>query len=201
MEQSNITPSFTPTPTVPPKTTEKKKGVLRDFFEAFVIALVIALPIKFFIASPFIVVGTSMYPTFKGSDYLVVDKIAYRFGDPKRGDVIVFTPPVNVNEYYIKRIIGLPGETLHINGNSVTIINKDNPKGFVLSEPYVSSLRSGVTDIVLKDDEYFVMGDNRSVSSDSRVWGPIHKSAMSGRADVRLFPINAIGIMPGAISN
>ncbi len=177
----------------------KKKGVVRDFLEAFIIALLIALPIKYFIASPFIVVGTSMDNTFHSKDYLIVDKLVYRISEPKRGDVIVFNPPINTKEYYIKRIIGLPGETLHIKGNNVTIINQEHPEGFQLIEQYVSSVRAENRDVELKDGEYFVMGDNRAVSSDSRVWGPITKQNISGRADVRLFPLSQIGLMPGAI--
>ncbi|MES2059429.1 MAG: signal peptidase I [Patescibacteria group bacterium] len=178
----------------------QKKSVVRDFLEAFIIALLIALPIKFFIASPFIVVGSSMDNSFHSKDYLIVDKLVYRFQNPARGDVIVFNPPINTSEYYIKRVIGLPGETLHIEGNSVRITNTEHPNGFLLTEPYVSSIRASITDITLNAGQYFVMGDNRAVSSDSRVWGPIVKSEISGRADVRLFPFSAIGIMPGAIT-
>lgn len=178
---------------------KKKKGVFRDFLEAFLIALIVALPVKFWIASPFIVVGASMHPTFESKDYLIVDKLVYRFTDPSRGDVVVFKPPFSEKEYFIKRIVGLPGETIQIDGNAIKIVNAENPDGFTLSEPYVSSLRESNVNITLGGGEYFVMGDNRAVSSDSRVWGPITKGEISGRADVRLFPFSAIGIMPGAI--
>lgn len=176
-----------------------KKPVWKDFFEALVIALAIALPIKFFVASPFIVVGASMYPTFENSDYLIVDKLIYQFEEMKRGDVVVFRPPTSEKTYFIKRIIGLPGETIRVRGNMVTIINKDNPDGFVLSEEYVSSAREGITDVTLESDQYFVMGDNRAVSSDSRVWGPLTKERISGRVDLRLFPLSEIDIMPGKV--
>jgi signal peptidase I len=192
MEQTSQTP-------VSETNNKKNKGVVRDFFEAFVVALIIALPIKFFIASPFIVVGASMYPTFENGNYLIVDKLVYRFNAPKRGDVVVFNPPFTSSEYFIKRIVGLPGETISVDGNKVKITNKDNPNGFILPESYVSSERAGIKDVTLGDDQYFVMGDNRAVSSDSRVWGPISKEEISGRVDLQLFPLTKIGLMPGAL--
>lgn len=194
MEQPSEENIISPEKLIPAK---NKKSIFRDFIEALLIALAIALPVKYFLASPFIVVGTSMYPTFKNSDYLIVDKIIYRFEEPARGDVIVFKPPFSDNTYFIKRIIGLPGETIHVDGNTVIITNKDNPNGFKLDQPYASSVRNSITDIELKDNEYFVMGDNRAVSSDSRVWGPLTKDRISGRTDLRLFPISEMEIMPG----
>lgn len=178
----------------------KKKSGIRDLIEALLIALAIALPIKYLIASPFIVVGASMYPTFKDKNYLVVDKLVYDFKSPSRGDVVVFKPPFSDSTYFIKRVIGLPGETIRIDGNEVTIKNKENPAGFILKEPYVSSMRDGINEVTLKEDEYYVLGDNRSVSSDSRVWGPLNKSRISGRVDLRLFPIIDIGILPGKVN-
>lgn len=179
----------------------KKKPAWKDFLEALIIALAIALPIKFFVASPFIVVGASMYPTFENSDYLIVDKLIYQFEEPRRGDVVVFRPPTSEKTYFIKRIIGLPGETVRVRGNIVTIINKTNPNGFVLSEDYVSSEREGIADTTLESGQYFVMGDNRAVSSDSRVWGPLTKERISGRVDLRLFPLSEIDIMPGKVES
>ncbi len=175
----------------------KKKGAFRDFFEALLIALAIALPVKYFIASPFIVVGTSMVSTFEDRDYLIVDKLIYNINSPERGDVIVFRPPYSDTTYFIKRVIGLPGETVHVDGNTVVIINKEHPEGFTLTEPYVSSMRDGITDVTLKEDEYFVLGDNRNVSSDSRVWGPLPENRISGRVDLRLYPLSKIEVMPG----
>lgn len=185
---------------IPQKSQAKNKPVWKDFFEALIIALAIALPVKYFIASPFIVVGASMYPTFANSDYLIVDKLIYNIDRPKRGDVVVFRPPTSEKTYFIKRIIGLPGETVRVRDNVVTIINEAHPEGVVLSEPYVSSEREGATDITLSDSEYFVMGDNRAVSSDSRVWGPLSVDRISGRVDLRLFPIREIDIMPGQVT-
>jgi len=176
---------------------QKKKSVLRDFVEAFIIALLIALPIKYFIASPFIVRQTSMFPTFKDGDYLIVDKLTYKFNSPKRDDIVVFKPPFDEGTYFIKRIIGLPGETVIVEGSNVTIKNTENPDGFKLSEPYISSERGDSLVVTLDSDSYFVMGDNRSVSSDSRNWGPLKANYISGRALLRLFPLKDIDYMPG----
>ncbi len=178
----------------------KKKSAFRDFLEALLIALAIALPVKYFIASPFIVVGSSMFPTFKDREYLIIDKLVYKLAEPKRLDVVVFRPPVSDESYFIKRIVGLPGERVQVDGSSVTVTDASG-RTFTLVEPYVSSMRDGVTDVTLKADEYFVMGDNRNVSSDSRVWGPLPKSRISGRVDLRLFPVSTIYLMPGKPSS
>lgn len=179
----------------------KEKGFFRELLEIAIIVFVILLPIRYFIAQPFVVVGASMYPAFENGDYLIVDEISYRFEDPKRGDVIVFVPPTNQKEHYIKRIIGLPGETVSVVNNTVTIKNKENPLGFVLAESYVHSERDTAKQSTLGEGEYFVMGDNRAVSSDSRIWGPITKENISGRAILRLYPLSSIDYKPGAISN
>ncbi|MFA6050748.1 MAG: signal peptidase I, partial [Candidatus Paceibacterota bacterium] len=178
----------------------KKKSALRDFLEALIIALAIALPVKYFLISPFIVVGTSMYPTFLDKDYLIIDKLVYTFKEPERGDVVVFRPPYSDSTYFIKRVIGLPGEEVIVKDGVVTIVKNPktpNEERIVLNEPYVSSMRESSNDVTLGVDEYYVLGDNRSVSSDSRVWGPLPKNRISGRVDLRLFPIKEIGFMPG----
>ena len=173
------------------------KGFLKDVIDIALLVVFVLLPIRLFIAQPFVVVGTSMYPTFFNGDYLIVDEISYRFEAPKRGDVIVFVPPPAPSDHYIKRVIGLPGETVKVDGNTVTVINKDNPNGMVLTEKYVSSERAGVTTTVLGPNQYFVMGDNREASSDSRVWGPLDRDKITGRVLVRLFPVTELGIWPG----
>ena len=173
------------------------KGFLKDVIDIALLVVFVLLPIRLFIAQPFVVVGTSMYPTFFNGDYLIVDEITYRFEAPKRGDVVVFVPPPAPSDHYIKRVIGLPGETVKVDGNSVTIINKDNPNGMLLTEKYVSSERAGVTTTVLGPNQYFVMGDNREASSDSRVWGALDRSKITGRVLVRLFPVPELGIWPG----
>lgn len=173
------------------------KGFLKDVIDIALLVVFVLLPIRLFIAQPFVVVGTSMYPTFFNGDYLIIDEISYRFEKPQRGDVIVFVPPPAPSDHYIKRVIGLPGEAVKVDGNNVTIINKDNPNGFTLTEKYVSSERAGATTTVLGPNQYFVMGDNREASSDSRIWGPLDGSKITGRVLVRLFPIPELSIWPG----
>ncbi len=173
------------------------KGFIREILEIAFLVIFVLLPIRFFVVQPFVVVGTSMYPTFSNGDYLIIDEISYRFEKPQRGDVIVLRPPVDLSEHYIKRIVGLPGETITVVGNKVTIVNKEHPQGFVLSEPYVSSERDGTTSMTLGPNQYFVMGDNREVSSDSRVWGEEDGSEITGKVMLRLFPLNEISLWPG----
>ena len=172
------------------------------------IALVIVIPIRVFVAEPFIVSGTSMVPTFKSGDYLIVDKISYELGSPHRGDVVVFRYPKNPSQFFIKRIIGLPGETVDVKSdtNQVTITNKENPNGFPLDESFVQNLGGIDGHIVLGNNEYYVMGDNRIASSDSRYWGPVDKSLLIGKPFFRLlnvtdFDIGTIGIWPGSVKN
>ncbi len=177
---------------------------IRSFWEILqfaIIALVIVIPIRAFVAQPFIVSGASMVPTFKNGDYLVVDELTYAFNKPERGDVIIFKYPKDTTKFFIKRIIGLPGETIEISGSAVTIINTDHPDGFIMDEPYVKNTAINHIKAVLGDDEYFVMGDNRSASSDSRSWGTLPENLITGRAFVRLLPINNINILPGNYKN
>lgn len=180
-----------------------KNGVWNDIFEwtkVIVIAFIISLPIRFFIAEPFIVNGASMDPTFATGQFLIVDRLTYRFEEPKRGDVIVFRYPNNPKVYYIKRIIGLPNERLQLNRGIVSI-NESNASGtpIILNESYIQDKNSSYEDlnIDLGPKEYFVMGDNRGASSDSRVWGPLDKDLIVGRPIIRLFPITKLSILPG----
>jgi len=193
---------------------QQTKDFIKETLYIVVISLIIVLPIRTFIAQPYIVSGASMDNTFQNGNYLIVDEISYRFGEPKRGDVIIFkTPPKGLElqklpltktVYYIKRVIGLPGETVEINGDEVKIYNKENPEGEVLTEPYIyinKLLPSSFSDIklkiTLKDGEYFVMGDNRHNSSDSRLWGIMPRENIVGKTYLRLFPFNEISISPG----
>jgi signal peptidase I len=163
----------------------------------FLTSLAIVIPLRLFIAQPFIVSGESMVPTFHNSDYLIVDQISYRLSDPGRGDVIVFRYPYDTKRFFIKRIIGLPGETVIVRGNDVIIKNEANPKGITLDESYISHSVSGDMTVKLDEGEYFVMGDNRPASSDSRVWGVLDEKYITGRALVRLYPFNHISLLPG----
>ena len=162
-----------------------------------VLAFLIIIPIRTFIAQPFIVSGSSMYPTFQDGNYLIVDQISYRFEDPNRGDIIVFRFPKDKKKFFIKRIIGLPNESIKIDGSKITIMNDNHPDGFDLNEQYVKNLAFDNMTVVLGNDEFFVMGDNRSSSSDSRSWGNVKENLIIGHVLLRLLPINQIGISPG----
>ncbi len=176
----------------------KTKG--QSFWELVrfaLIALIIVIPIRLFVAEPFVVSGTSMVPTFQNGDYLIVDKLSYELGSPQRDDVVVFRYPNDHTKFFIKRVIGLPNETVDIKGSAVTITNASHPDGFALAEPFVKFPSNNVTHYTLTSNEYFVMGDNRIASSDSRYWGPVTKNLFVGKAFFRLLPITNIDIWPG----
>ena len=174
------------------------KGLLKDLFTLAFLIVVVVIPIRLFIVSPFVVDGDSMHPTFENLDYLIINEFWYYFAEPARGDVVVFRYPNDPSIFYIKRIIGLPGETVSINRGTVTITTADGEK-LLLTEPYIVNEDATYTKSVsLNKDEYFVMGDNRPNSSDSRVWGPLAKSAIIGRVDLRLLPVDESGFFPGA---
>lgn len=159
-----------------------------------IIALLIVIPIRYFIFQPFIVKGQSMEPNFENGDYLIVDEISYRFQAPQRGDVIVFKYPQDPTQRYIKRIIGLPGETVEIRNDKITIfygateIKTLNELSYI--PPYLPT--EGDIRVVLNDNEYFVLGDNRLASYDSRRWGPLPEKNIIGRVLIRAWPITAI---------
>ncbi|MBI2025703.1 signal peptidase I [Candidatus Kaiserbacteria bacterium] len=174
------------------------KGLLKDLFTLAFLVVVVVIPIRVFVASPFIVDGDSMHPTFENLDYLIIDEFIYNFKDPSRGDVIVFRYPGDPSIFYIKRIIGLPNETVSINRGSVTVTTADGEK-LTLDEPYTVNEDATYTkDISLNHEEYFVMGDNRPNSSDSRIWGPLPRKDIIGRVDLRLLPISKSAFSPGA---
>jgi len=169
------------------------KITLVEILEIIFIFIFVFLPIRLFIFEPFIVIGESMEPNFHNTDYLVICKICTKIKSPERGEVIVFKPPVDEKKYYIKRVIALPGEEIEIKDNKVYIYNKNFNKKFVLKEPYLENKNFYLEDmekIKLKDDEYFVMGDNREQSFDSRKWGPLKKDKITGKV---LFKISFLG--------
>lgn len=164
-----------------------------EFVKIVIISLVIILPIRYFIIQPFYVKGASMEPTFHDHEYLIIDEISYRFHAPQRGDIIVFRYPQDPQEYFIKRVIGLPGEKVEVKDGQVYIYNDQNPDGFVLDESaYLASdvKTYDVTDqiVSLNSDEYFVLGDNRNSSKDSRSFGAVNKSFLTGRVALRGWP-------------
>jgi signal peptidase I len=173
---------------------EAKAGSGRAFFweliQVIAISLAIVIPIRYFIAAPFYVKGASMEPNFYDHEYLLIDEMTYRFSDPQRGDIVVFHH--SEKDDFIKRVIGLPGETVEVAGGKVKIFNAEHENGMILPEQiYLDQKETGGTKTVtLKSDEYFLMGDNRAVSLDSRIIGPVKRSAIVGRVWVRGFPID-----------
>ncbi|PIP68836.1 signal peptidase I [Candidatus Nomurabacteria bacterium CG_4_9_14_0_2_um_filter_32_10] len=187
-------------PSTSPNLDEEKKSNWQSFWELArfaIIAIAIVIPIRIFIAQPFIVSGSSMDPTFEDGQYLIIDEISYRLDDPERDDVVVFRYPNDTQKFFIKRIIGLPNETVDIKNNVITITNKNHPNGLKLDQSYIENNTNSNTHFELKDGEYFVMGDNRSASSDSRYWGAVPKKLLIGKVFLRLLPINKIDILPG----
>lgn len=161
------------------------------------IVFAIVTPFRYFVAQPFIVSGASMVPTFHPREYLVIDRFTMRSHDPQRGDVVVFKYPLDPSTFFIKRVVGLPGETVVIEGDEVRVSHgTDVPR--TLNEPYSNGMTDEKTQITLKNDEYFVLGDNRAASADSRVWGPLQKRYIIGEPVMRLFPFSEIEVDPGA---
>ncbi len=183
------------TPSFNPKNFWKE---IREWIKVIIIALIIALPVRYFIAEPFIVSGASMDPTFSTNQFLIVDRLSYRFSEPKRGDVIVFEYPNNPSIYYIKRIVGLPNESIDIQDGTVTI-TKANGEKKKLDQSYVAPIHAwlGSYHAPIGDREYFVMGDNRAESSDSRIWGLLDKKFIIGRPFIRIFPLSTLSFWPG----
>jgi len=175
-----------------------------DFLKIVVIALVIIIPVRYFIFQPFVVHGSSMEPNFENGQYLIIDEISYRFSDPQRGQTVVLKYPKDPKQFFIKRIVALPGETVQIENGRVTVYNEANPKGITLDESYLPnqgltyphdvSLIAGSRTLTLKADEFFVMGDNRLASSDSRDWGALKRGNIVGKVFVRVLPIAKFGV-------
>ena len=149
----------------PETQSSNQKSDRGDLVSFLLWAVIIVVPIRLWVAQPFIVSGESMVPTFENADYLIVDELTYHFRDPQNGDVVIFKYPKDTTKYFIKRVIGIPGDT--VDGK------------------------------VLADDQYFVEGDNRNQSSDSRIWGTLPRDLIVGRPIVRLLPISEAEILPG----
>jgi signal peptidase I len=189
------------------------KGLTREIFEfiwetakVVILSLVIILPVRYFLIQPFFVSGSSMVPNFHDKEYILVDKWTYRLGRPERGDVIIFKYPADPSQYFIKRIIGLPGETVLVPGdNTVHVFNAAYPDGFVLNETGYLPAENHTyctgnmawcgKKVTLGASEYFVLGDNREHSSDGRFFGPVDQSYFSGMAWLRLWPFANVGFI------
>lgn len=162
-----------------------------DFFKVFILALAIIIPVRWFLFQPFVVTGDSMLPNFQDGNYLIIDELTYRFREPVRGEVVVMRFPHDPKQFFIKRIVGLPGERVVIRDNEVKIFNAEFSNGLALAESYLPPQvqTSGTFDRKLEEKEYFVLGDNRLSSSDSRIWGSLPRELVVGRVYLRLFPL------------
>lgn len=170
------------------------KEFIIEIVKVVLVSLAIIIPIRYFLIQPFYVKGASMEPNFMDHQYLIIDEITYRVTEPSRGDIIVFRYPKDPRQYFIKRILGLPGEKVKIVDGKVNIFNKDYPNGVVVNElEYLNDVyTAGNKEVDLGQDEYFVLGDNRAASLDSRVFGIVPKRLIIGRVWLRGWPFNQI---------
>jgi signal peptidase I len=160
-----------------------------EILKIVIISLAIIVPIRYFLIQPFFVKGASMEPNFLDGDYLIIDEISYRFETPQRGEVIIFRYPLEPSQFFIKRIIGLPGEKVEVQDGKIFINGSELDE----SEYLQGTTTVGNVEVRLEDDEYFVLGDNRNASSDSRKWGEVDKKLIIGRAWLRAWPFSRLG--------
>lgn len=188
----NPSSSSSPESITPPQTTKQRAlGGFLELLQIVLISAAIVIPLRTFLVQPFYVKGQSMEPNFYDHEYLFVDKLTYRREQPARGDVVVIRYPRDPSEFFIKRVVGLPGETVEVANGKVRIYNKEHENGFILDEAYLDQGYTQLTDTkTLKDDEYYVMGDNRAASLDSRIFGPVKRSFVVGRVWIRAYPFD-----------
>ncbi len=163
-----------------------------ELVKVAIVSMLIVIPVRYFLIQPFFVSGASMQPQFYNGEYLIIDEFTYRREEPKRGDVVVFRYPKDPSQFYIKRIVGLPGETIGIKDGKPEIYNSKNPWGLVLDEPYLreGEITRGDMNVKIEPGNFFVMGDNRQASSDSRIWGTVDEKYIIGKVWLRAWPPN-----------
>jgi signal peptidase I len=169
-----------------------------DLLKVVTISLAIIIPVRYFLIQPFYVKGASMEPSFYDHEYLIIDEISYRFGDPRRGDIVVFKYPKDPSQYFIKRIVGLPGEKVSIKDDQVYVFPAEGKKFMLDESPYLDlgTETSGNKEWTLGPDEFYVLGDNRDYSLDSRSFGPVYKDLVVGKVWVRGWPFWRIKTFP-----
>ncbi len=176
----------------------RKSSFWSEIIKFTLITLLIVVPFRLYVAQPFIVSGASMDPTFADGDYLIVDQISKDFTGPSRDSVIIFKYPKDETKYFIKRVIGIPGDVIEIKDGAV-IVN-----GKTIEEPFIDDINrksDNMDEITLSPGEYFVLGDNRKGSLDSRSWGTVKEDLIIGRPIVRLLPVPRFNVLPGDFSN
>ena len=165
-----------------------------EMFKIAVIALVIIVPVRYFLIQPFYVKGASMEPNFYDHEYLIIDEISYRLYQPNRGDIVVFKYPKDPKQYFIKRVIGLPKEKVSIKDGRISINDKQLTESYLPADTETNLPLRGYSDLTLGDDEYFLLGDNRDQSLDSRVFGPVKRDFIIGRTWIRGWPFNRLTV-------
>ena len=191
----SATPDSTTTSDTPPQTDvvtaapAPGKSLLREIIETILLTVIIYLSVNF-ATGRFRIEGSSMEPSMHQNQYVLVDKISYKLGNPKRGDVVVFNYPLATERDFIKRVIGLPGETVTVQAGVVSI------NGQPLKEPYISAPPDYENTWRLAADQYFVLGDNRNSSLDSHSWGPLDRHYLIGRAIFAYWPPPLWGLVP-----
>lgn len=173
------------------ETKSSKKSFLRETVESILIAAILAVIIRFFIIEPFYIPSGSMEPTLQVNDRIVVSKVSYYFEDPERGDVVVFKYPKDTSRNFVKRLIGKPGETIELKGGNLYINGEFVPEGYLP----VDLVYSDYGPVVVPPDNYFMLGDNRNNSEDSRFWGFMNKDLIIGKAIIIYWPIDRIGLI------
>jgi signal peptidase I len=177
----------------PPETPKAKTiALVLEMIQVLAVSLAIIIPVRWFLIQPFYVQGASMEPNFFDHEYLIIDELSYRLGDPERGDVVVFHYPNDPKQFFIKRVIGLPGETVEISDGKIHIYNVPHPNGLLLDETVYldQDFTAASQTVTLKADQYYLLGDNRSSSLDSRFFGPVSRTFIVGRVWVRGYPVD-----------
>jgi signal peptidase I len=185
---------------------EQITSLVWEMTKIAVISLAIILPVRYFLIQPFYVKGASMEPNFHDHEYLIIDEISYRLGEPERGDIVVFKYPKDPKQYFIKRIVALPGEQVVVKEGNVYIA-KAGEDLIELDETYLpEDIRTelalrGYGDVTLGDDQYFLLGDNRDQSLDSRIFGPVHRDFMVGKTWIRGWPFTRLTVFSNPMYN
>ncbi len=168
---------------------KRKKSMIRELLETVISAGIIAFIIITFIGQVTVVRGASMEPTLHDRERLIANKISYRFESPERNEIIIFKPPIGIKRNYIKRIIGIPDDKIEIVNGKIYVNDQ------VLKEPYVKyRSNENMPPTIVPADSFFVLGDNRPNSSDSRYWGFVPRKNVVGKAWVVFWPLNKIRI-------
>ena len=178
--------------------SSKQENFFIEIIKFALLAALIVIPFRMFIAEPYIVQGESMSPTFETGNYLIIDKFSHRFNTVERGSTIVFKYPNDPSRFFVKRVVGLPGETVKVENRNVSIKEVGSDVFIQLEETYLRVETNGAVEQELTDTQYFVMGDNRVNSSDSRFWGPLEAELIKGRTLLRLYPFDKIDVFPGS---